>query len=41
VCWTFVSKGKVLFYRELLQGQLQMLDTHLARATLVSIQQDR
>ncbi|OAA53443.1 hypothetical protein SPI_09371 [Niveomyces insectorum RCEF 264] len=36
--WTFISKGKVLFYRELLQRQHQMLDTHLARATLVSVQ---
>ena len=34
--WTFVSKGKVLFYRELLQRQHQILDTHLAMANLVS-----
>ncbi|KAK3368307.1 hypothetical protein B0H63DRAFT_455092 [Podospora didyma] len=38
VRWAFVAKGKILFYRELLQRQHQMLDTHLARATLVSIQ---
>lgn len=36
--WTFVSRGKVLFYRELLQRQHQLLDTHLATVTLISLQ---
>jgi len=38
VRWTFVSKGKVLFYRELLQRQHQLLDTHLSTVTLISLQ---
>ncbi len=39
--WTFVSRGKVLFYREVLQRQHQMLDTHLTRAMLISTRDKR